>query len=153
MLVVAFNLIDILLVWMTWRANKHPKKGLPKDIDGFIIFNSRSLLEVQEDIAVRRLHWFAMAGLVKKATTICIKNKYDDDSAFIWIRLASGGAIAEDALRHNIVWDHQEKSSFSHIHSERSGIDYILNHVMPSALRRNRTINDFSGEHDIFLGL
>jgi hypothetical protein len=153
MIVVAFSLIGVHLKWMIEQAEKAPKKHFPKDISGFIDFHSRLLIEETEEIAIRRSHWFAVAGLVNKITEVCVKNEYHEDSAVIWNCLASSGRIAEHALKDNIVWSRLEKSSFNHVHDEKSGVSYILNHIMPAPMRRNRLVNKFANERDIFLRL
>lgn len=123
---------------------------LASDLDGQIRFlGSRNY---DEERAFRRNAWFLWAALITRATNLAERaSSAQEAAAEIWEMLAREAQFIEHRLTHNIVWSDQEKVWFSHIKSEKDGVSYVLNHMLPSWLKQHPRIKACANEFDVFI--
>ncbi len=151
MILVALANLDVYLSVMFEVGNEKPKEGMPTTLDGAISFFEESLTQSQSEVGQRRIQWFLLASLVKRATQLFISEGNTLRIQDAWISLAEAGGNIRTIIRDNIIWDDNEKVWFSDIHDQKSGIFYVLSLMMPKPLRKNPRIREYANEQDIFL--
>ena len=123
---------------------------VPSTLDDFIRLIATTLATKTDEIEKRRLMWLFQAALIMRATQ---KSETSplllDDTAQIWVHLVKGGAVIDGALRDNILWSDEEKEYFSSIHDETSGMEYVVNHVVPRHLRKHSIIQKLASDHEL----
>lgn len=138
---------------VTFQAAKSEKsKGLPQTDDEFISFLAHMAENQPEDLAKRRMQWFFLASLLDGARRRARQvDGLLDILAEIWAAMARSGALLPTVYRVNLLWSEDEKEWFRHLSDERSGVDYVLNFMTPSIIRKHPKIQSVAAEYDIYV--
>lgn len=152
MLLVAYVNLDALI------ETFEKYDGVPKDIDACIMMlkemrqNKAGPNNTSEEIKKRRVTWFYMSAIVKKATLIAENNKdVENQVAEMWVHIAEATRCLRGALDENIIWSTTEKEWFSGIEKEKDGPEYCINIVLPDWLRCNQVIRNYAHKYDLFV--
>ena len=162
MCVVAFlNLTPLIGVYFD-LARRTGDSTDPSTLDAVIRFIASTLQTKTDEIGKRRLMWFFQAALIRRASQISeINPEHLSDTAQIWAYLVRDGAVLKATLQDNILWKDEEKEYFapvriestgkvfSPVHDAKSGMEYVLNHVVPKHLRRQSALARLAEEHDL----
>jgi hypothetical protein len=148
-LIALANLGPIMSVNFEMAKNK---PGLPQTLDGFIAFLAASAEKQTDEIAKRRVQWFFIAAMVRRASERAAASPaLIDAAAEIWIALAKSGALLAETVPRNALWQDDEKDWFTHIKDEKAGISYVLNHMLPTQFKKQRDIQALADEHAVFI--
>lgn len=152
MMVFAWTMMRIELELNEKTLIENPNAGVPKGLDGFIMTAAKIADEAKSEIVLRRCHWFAHAGLLKRATDVAVRSGRLEDAGEMWVKIAESGWLIKNVYEHNIIWGEQEKSSFLLVHKGLDdGTSCILNFIMPKEIRRSKTVRAFVLSKGIFL--
>ncbi len=151
MILVALANLDVYLSVMFKVGNENPKEGMPTTLDEAITFFEESLTQSQSEVGKRRIQWFLLASLVKRATQLSISEGNTHRIQDAWISLAEAGGNIRTIIRDNIIWDENEKIWFSDIKDRKAGVSYVLSLMMPKTLRKSQKLRAYADEQDIFL--
>src|SRR5688572_624847 len=125
----------------TMRA-KNPGAGLPVSLEDNIRVLAKSLDENSSDeVAIRRRYWFLFSLLIKRATKMSQDSESRTASCVkMWGALVQGGQFLHSSLQHNILWSDLEKEWFSPIKTEKEGMKFVLNFMLPAWLKNDASI-------------
>lgn len=151
MMLVALANLDVYLSVLFKVGKENPRERLPTNLDDAIEFFEKNNEQSKNELSQRRMQWFLLASLVKRATVIAIENKINYNVEDIWISLAEAGAHINHHIENNLLWEENEKICFSSVREEKSGKSYVLWHMMPKELRSGVRIKKYCNENDIFL--
>jgi hypothetical protein len=153
-IVFAYKSMTLFLQVFRRKTGENPNAEASEDVDGFIMLAEKMIAESQEDKAQRRGHWFAQAGLVRRATDIALKMGCIEDAGMIWVKIAKSGWLLKDVYDNNILWDKVEKQSFDMVTAKKTGALsggwFIVNFVVPKDVRSSKAIREFARTHGIF---
>lgn len=140
-------------VWIKLSADlaKAPAgKELPSELDGFIRMIAKTIDGRTSETEKNRLTWQIVSCLVLRATDLAATNeKLVDSAARIWLPLIQGGAGISEAMRYNQAWSAEEKSFFSHIKNEKSGMQHVIQIEAPKFIRRHPAIEQLADDNDL----
>lgn len=151
MILVALANLDVYLSVMFKVGTEKPKEGMPTDLGGAIAYFKESLTQSQSEIGQRRIQWFLLSSLVKRATHLSIERGNASRIQDAWISLAEAGGNITNIIRSNIIWDDNEKVWFSDLKDQRAGKPYVLSLILPKPLRKYAKIKTYADSEDIFL--
>jgi hypothetical protein len=152
MLAVAYQNLEPVIMATPELAAKYPNQGMPVDLDGIIRFISAGIGNASSEVGSRRLMWFFLAALVRRATEIASRTPgLQPEVADIWIMISRGCACLPEVLEFNQLWSEDEKTYFDVITTEKEGLKYGLHVLAPSYLRKTELLTKFAESHDIVL--
>lgn len=152
MCVVAYETLLPIMEISFEFARSIGDKTAPADLDGYIRLLAERLEENKDEVKRRRIGWLFQAALILRATRKAETNSVLlPEVAAIWIALVRGGSVLHAAIKHNVLWSDLEKSFFSHINDEKSGMDYVLNLLAPKFVREHPSVEAFAVEHVLYI--
>jgi hypothetical protein len=153
MTIVALGNLDPML-WASFLAGKEdPSAGLPANLEEAIISFEKALGQSQSEVGQRRIGWFLLASMVKRATLLAIENGNTIRIQDVWIALADAAPSIQSIIQNNIIWEDIEKFGLSGLHDEKWAKHYVLSVLMPKALKQGVKIKKYASENDVFLSI
>ena len=134
-------------------VRKNPGVGLPTTIDDNIRLLSKALdSDGADEINTRRHYWFLFSLMIMRVTEICKKtDPHNASCTRMWRSLIEGGQFLHSSLEHNVLWSHLEKDWFSPVKTEKDGLKFVLNYMLPDWLKKNEAIQQCAELADVRL--
>jgi hypothetical protein len=136
MIIMAQPNLDMQMRVAEALADKPRGGDLPRDLDGTILFISEILDDTADEIGIRRLSWFLMASLVKRANQLAeCRPELHEAVCLMWAKLAEAGKHIYQIAPNIMLWSDEEKEYFSEIDNAKDGVDYVYYVLMPDWVR------------------
>jgi uncharacterized protein (DUF1778 family) len=137
MVILAQPNFEVLMRLGNELSNHHKNNDLPNDLDGTIQFIGDLIKNTTEEIGFRRLTWFLMAALVKRASQIAEhRTELHKSACLMWARLTEAGQHIHQIAPDIELWSDEEKEYFAEIGDAKGGIDYVYWALMPEWIRK-----------------
>jgi len=146
MCLIALENIKPILAAFKDQNRKNPQAGFPESLEANLLMIAKGLDDSNADeIDKRRRYWFFFSLLILRATRICEGNNQGGNAvAKMWCALVQGGQYVPLSLEHNILWSDLEKEWFALLKTEKDGIKYVLNQMLPKWLQQHEDINNIA---------
>lgn len=146
MCLVALENIRPILAFLKDHKRKNPQADFPETIEDSLSVLAKELDSRNTDeINERRHYWFFFSLLILRATRIGEHNDRENKAVVrMWCALVQGGQHIPQSLAHNILWSDLEKEWFAPLKTEKDGMMYVLNQMLPKWLRQHEDIKNIA---------